>query len=186
MTDNVIRYDAGWSRETGRSLPPAVRARQIAEEQQERQQERERQAKAEALRERALMVAMDMAVQRGELVSISETFRTGGANIGHTRAEFIALCSARQDQEDAIARSRARREMQQLGVDAVTYSDLMSGDMSAPTAAEQAEAATERAKLDRRYAARARDHHIGAVARGAAEVVLARAREDALLRRWSA
>jgi hypothetical protein len=103
MSD-TITMRAGWSR-TRDVLPPAVRARQMAEELREAEQERRRAAQIEAMRERNLVLAMDAAAQRGELVSVSETHRTQGANIGHTRAEFIALKSAEQDQADAIARS---------------------------------------------------------------------------------
>jgi outer membrane receptor for Fe3+-dicitrate len=185
MTD-TIHVRGGWSRDGGDRLPPLAKARQEAEERQERQQERERAAQLEQIQERNLMLAMDQAVQRGELVSVSETMRTRGANIGRTRTEALAYYSAVQDRDDAVARVRARREMQRLGVDEVAYSEMYSGDISAPSAAEQAEVAAERAKLDRRYASRARDQHIGAVARGVAEGVLIRARESALLRRWSA
>ncbi|MEU8656286.1 hypothetical protein [Actinoplanes philippinensis] len=137
--NDTYAVDAGWSRNRS-VLPPAALARQEAAERQELAAAAQEAARVEQLRERNLMLAMDQAVMRGEAVSISETFRTGGANIGRTRAEFLAYVSAEQDREEAIARRRAQKEVERIL--AAQY-----GDTTAPTADEEA---ADRAAIEKR------------------------------------
>jgi hypothetical protein len=76
--------------------------------------------------------------------------------------------------------------MQRLGVDEFAYSEMYSGDVSAPSEAEVA-AVQERAQKDaQRYAARGRDNHVAAIARGVLETDRVHQREQSLLRRWAA
>jgi hypothetical protein len=135
---------AGWGRPLA-GIPEHVYARQEAEERRENAAaQRERELRLEEHRERNLIMAMDQAVLAGQLVSRAETIRSGGANNGHTRAEFIALKSAEMDAEDARARRKAQRELDRITAE---HHLSMLGDTTAPTEQEQA---VGRAALDAR------------------------------------
>lgn len=186
MTD-TIQYSAGWGTAAAR-MSPSLRNRveqaDRAYEQQAAAEERERAARQEQFQTHAITAAMDAAVLRGEAVSISETWRTGGANVGRTRGEALAYFSAVQDLEDARLRRRAQQEIDQVGVS--TFYESWSADTSAPTEADQEATRAERAKLDARYSSRARDHHTRTIARGVVETHERQQLERRLLARWSA
>lgn len=182
MTDHV-RYGAGWG--TARAMmSDSMRARvDAADHEYDRQAAHERRERAERAAhqdEMRVRASIQAALDRGELVDIREALRSGG--VGRTRAELLAYVSAQQDIEDATARGRARKTIEALGE--VGYSEAYTADTSAPDEVDIAEARKVREKLDARYSARARDRHIGTIARGVVRTERVQRAEQGLLRRW--
>lgn len=182
MTD-TIRYGASWG--AARNLmSDAMRARvdaaDRAYEREAAEERRERAERREAARDRAVRASIEEALGRGELFDVRRAFAEGG--VGRTRAELLAYVSAAQDVEDAKLRRKAQREIDRVGE--TTFYEQYSADTSAPTLEEQAQA---RALLEKRrghVSARARDRHIGEVARGVVDSEFTKRGERALLRRW--
>lgn len=104
----VAGFRGGWADGRDRRLPDSVRVRLEAAEQIEAERdaraEHTRDARRAEWHEAQLNEAIRLAQARGEPVSMLDALRDPRV-VGHTRAEFVALCSARQDLEDAQAAS---------------------------------------------------------------------------------
>ena len=153
MTGEVL-MGGGFNGSARSQMSPGL-LRQIAEQEdrearQAAEEVRKREERAEEWRSRATAAAIQDAVAAGE------QFHPGmlaGRGLGHTKQEFIALASARQDHEDAIA---AAREQAKFRAWQLEQTASVSINTSAPTPAELAEQAqiTSRAEA---YRARRRD-----------------------------
>jgi hypothetical protein len=104
-----------------------------AEAARDRAEAVRRQVRSEAWQQAALESAIQDAVQRGE--DLAGPRRLRHEALGHTPAEFVALVSAQQDHEDALAAGRERQAFRKW--QAKLQADL-SADVTAPTQAEVA------------------------------------------------
>jgi hypothetical protein len=149
MTD--LQYGAGWGASVA-NMSPNLRARIEAHDREEQRQAaaeaRERAELAEELQMRNIRSAVELAVQRGEVVNMGEVWRTNGACLGRTHGEAIAYFSAVQDMEDRRHARQAAKEIAAIGAD--RWYGEMSGDTSAPhpdDVAEQAAIAGRAAEI---------------------------------------
>lgn len=210
MTDT--KHRGGWGRYD--HLSPSLRARCIADDREFQQAcaaaERARAERAEYDETQRIRAAIAQAEERGEYVSLAEVHRTGGANLGHTRAEFIAYISALQDVEDARTAAKQRasgpdfdpQQHQELLIaanptlgrtrrEAVAYYSAL-GDLQEMEAArrrqlgqpsvEQEQATAVLAeRRDSKYSARALAHRIGVIAKFQARRAVVAERERQFL-----
>jgi hypothetical protein len=123
----------------------------LEHEQHTRDERRAAAVEAEARHERAVMVAAQMALERGEITSLAEAYRNPAAALGHTKSEFLALVSAQQDAEDARLAAAARKAYQRW---LNQESEDASVDMSAPLPAEVSAAEADRVLEEQRQVQR--------------------------------
>lgn len=115
-------------------LSPSLAARVLAADAQHDRAaarvEREREVLLERRREVDIAESVRLAEESGEIVDR----RARRDGIGHTRQEFVALCSARSDLEDAQERGREAARIRRFLAGEDDY-----GDASAPLPSEVAE-----------------------------------------------
>jgi hypothetical protein len=195
-------------------MSPAIRARCIQDDREYaaalRATEQQRVRRAEEVEGRRIRMAMEAAEERGEVFSVAEFLRSGGAIVAHTASEGAAYHWAMAEAQEARQAARsapvlteddirdrhaamiaADPRMGRTRAEAVAYYSAL-GDLqeidAARTAAQQKATAEQsaREKLDAKYAARAQEKHLHDVARLEAQRVvgrnlLARERERVLL-----
>jgi hypothetical protein len=130
-------------------MSPQIQRRLAEEEVREAreaaQEERERAQRVEDFQTRALQGAIAAAIERGEEVS-PRVLRGRGEQLGHTPSEFVALVSAQQDREDAMAQARQQVAYRKWLVE---QSDALSGDTSVHTV--EAQRAEEQKREEQRH-----------------------------------
>jgi hypothetical protein len=208
MSDTLTTGWGNYSR-----MSPRVRAACIADDREAHRarqaEERQRAARADYLEQSRIRAALELAEERGEVVSLAEVGRTNGACLGRTRQEFIAEVSAQQDAEDARAAARtraageydaARHQAALLAIsptagrtrqeaiayysavaDVQDYEAARRAQQGLPTADAEAAARELLEKREATIAGRARDRHTRVVARGAAQRALRDDKERAYL-----
>ena len=106
-----VKMGGGFNGAARSQMSPGLLRQIAAQEEQEARQaaeeRRKREAKAEAWRSRAVQSAVAEALDAGEQFSPQ---MLEGHGLGHTQSEFVALVSARQDHEDAMAAAREWQE----------------------------------------------------------------------------
>jgi hypothetical protein len=106
--------------------------------------ERDRQLMREQAAADAFRASVEAAVERGESIDPRQAHLDGG--VGHTVREFVELCAARQDVEDAQAAARQAAEFRRWQAQQAAAA---SGDTTAPREAETPQLVAARANADR-------------------------------------
>jgi hypothetical protein len=137
IVSDVLRMGGGFNG-SARSLMSPGLLRQIAEQEEAEARKvaeelRKREERAEEWRPRATAAAIQDAVAAGEQFTPR---MLAGRGLGHTKQEFIALVSARQDHEDAQSAARAQAKFRAWQLEQTAS---VSINTSAPTSAEVAE-----------------------------------------------
>lgn len=175
MSELQVRMGGGFGADTVGRLSPALQHRMLAadaeHEAEGRAQARRRAERAAADEENRIVLSIEMARERGELVDVRQAIADGG--VGRTVSEALSYYSALGDIEDARLAGQARRAQARLNEE--LYGEGATWvDTSAP---HPDEVAADVALLERGRAVRARKREISKIA--AAEVKV-----DKMRRGW--